>query len=262
MPELILDPAGALFQRIARAVGEQRVLFFAGLPGSGKSLLLQQAVLLAGRAGRFVHLLQWDVTRAAFETKENLRRYPQVGGVTHIAVRRAVGRWVRQGVAAWHAAAPPRGLLIGEAPVLGNRLVELVAPAPDAVEPLLSGGQALFLIPVPSPDVRRAIEEARAKTARRPAHEREKADAPPDVLRRLYREAQLEAGRRGIAVPAGGGYNPDVYAQVFQSLLKERNHEVLAVDEVLPVTGSVYDLDSIAGELAADAAAAARFLPD
>ncbi len=261
MPELILDPAGELFQRIDRAVRGRRVLFFVGLPGSGKSLLLQQAVLLAGRAGRGVHLLQWDVTRAAFETAENLRRYPQVGGVTHIAIRRAVGRWVRQGIAAWHAAAPPRGLLIGEAPILGNRLVELVEPAPDAVEPLLSGRQSLFLIPVPSRKVRRAIERARERTARRPMHEREKADAAPDVLRRLYREVEIEAERRGIAVTTGG-YNPDVYSRVFRCLLKDRNHEALAVDETLPVTGSVYDLDSIEGELAADPAAAAQLLPD
>ena len=261
MPELILDSNGGLFQRIDRAVRGQRILFFAGLPGSGKSLLLQQAVLLAGRAGRAVHLLQWDVTRAAFETAENLRRYPQVGGVTHIAVRRAVGRWVRQGIAAWHAAAPPRGLLIGEAPILGNRLVELVEPVPDAVEPLLSGRQSLFLIPVPSREVRRAIEAARARTARKPMHEREKADAAPDVLRQLYREVELEAGRRGIAAPAGGGYNPELYSQVFQRLLQDRNHEALVIDEALSVTGSVYEMNAVAGELAADPAAVARLLP-
>lgn len=262
MPELILDPAGALLRTIDRAVRGRRILVFAGLPGTGKSLLLQQAVLLAGRAGRGVHLLQWDVTRAAFETEENLRRYPQIGGVTHIAVRRAVGRWVRQGIADWHAAAPPRDLLIGEAPILGNRLVELVEPAPDAVEPLLRGRQTLFLIPVPSREVRRAVKAARADTARKPRHEREKADAPPGVMRSLYLEVESAAERLGIAASTGGGYNPDTYSRVFQRLLQARNRETLAVDEVLPVAGSVYDMGSVAGELAADPAAVARFLPD
>lgn len=262
MPELILDPAGALRRTIDRAVRGRRILVFAGLPGTGKSLLLQQAVLLAGRAGRGVHLLQWDVTRAAFETEANLRRYPQVGGVTHIAVRRAVGRWVRQGIADWRAAAPPSGLLIGEAPLLGNRLIELAAPAPDAVEPLLRGEQTLFLIPVPSREVRRVIEAARARTARKPRHEREKEDAPPDVLRSLYREVELEAERMGIAAAAGEGYDPDTYSRVFRRLLKDRNCEAQAVDEVLPVMGSVYDLDAVEGELAADPEAVARFLPD
>lgn len=223
--------------------------------------MLQQAVLLAGRAGRVVHLLQWDVTRAVFETDENLRRYSQVGGFTHITIRRAVGRWVRQGIADWHAAAPPRGLLIGEAPILGNRLVELIEPAPDAIEPLLSGGQSLFLILVPSREVRRSIETARERTTRKPAHEREKADAAPDVLRCLYREVELEAGRQRIAAAAGGGYNPDIYSRVFQYVLKDRNHEVLIIDETLPVMSSVYDMGPIEGELAADPAAVSRLLP-
>lgn len=262
MPDLVLDPAGALFQKIDRCVRELRTLFFVGLPGVGKSLLLQQAALLAGRAGRSVHLLQWDVTRAAFETAENLRRYPEIDGVTHIEIRRAVGRWVRRGIADWHAAAPLQGLLIGEAPILGHRLVELLEPAPDPVESLLSGEQSLFLVPVPSREVRRAIEAARTKTTRRPTHEREKTDAAPDVLRDFYSELELEAARRGIAVAANDGYSPETYSRVFDSLLQARNHEILAIDEVLPVTGSVYDLNAVAGELAADPATVSQALAD
>ena len=34
------------------------------------------------RAGRRAHAIQWDVTRAAFETPEILARYPEVEGVT------------------------------------------------------------------------------------------------------------------------------------------------------------------------------------
>ena len=43
------------------------MVFVAGLPGTGKSLLVNQLVHIAARAGRLVHLLQWDVARPTFE---------------------------------------------------------------------------------------------------------------------------------------------------------------------------------------------------
>jgi hypothetical protein len=82
----------------------QRVIILVGLPGVGKSLLVQQLALMAQAEGRQVHLLQWDVTRAAFERPEILARFPEVDGVTHAAIRQAVGTWARGAVHAWHEA--------------------------------------------------------------------------------------------------------------------------------------------------------------
>jgi hypothetical protein len=59
------------------------VVFFAGLPGTGKSLLVHQLAHLASRNGGTVHLLQWDVARFVFETSPAGRRYPLAEGVTH-----------------------------------------------------------------------------------------------------------------------------------------------------------------------------------
>ena len=77
---------------------------FAGLPGTGKSLLVQQLTQLAASAGRRVHLLQWDVARPPFEASAAGRRYPVVDGVTHPVIRKAVGLWARRAVVAWDEA--------------------------------------------------------------------------------------------------------------------------------------------------------------
>ncbi len=70
------------------------MVFFAGLPGTGKSLLVHQLVHVAAGRGRRVHLLQWDVARPVLEASPAGRRYPLADGVTHAVVRtrrRAVG---------------------------------------------------------------------------------------------------------------------------------------------------------------------------
>ena len=53
---------------------------------------------MAHEKGRTVHLLQWDVTRASFEMPEVLARYPEIDGVSHAMIRKAMGLWARDGV--------------------------------------------------------------------------------------------------------------------------------------------------------------------
>src|SRR5439155_107726 len=107
--------------------------------------------------------LQWDLARPAFETSAAGRRYPQESGVTHGVIRIAVGRWARPAVARWHAAQPTSDLLIGEAPFVGHRFIELARPVDDAAEPLLASPAARFVIPVPSASLRRHLEAERAR---------------------------------------------------------------------------------------------------
>jgi hypothetical protein len=118
-----------------RGLAEQRMVFFAGLPGTGKSLLVHQLTHLAASAGRSVHLLQWDVApglrgecrRPAISARR--RRHPprhQKGG-------RALAR---RAVVDWHERNPdPRHLLIGETPFVGNRFAELARRLDDAAMP-------------------------------------------------------------------------------------------------------------------------------
>jgi len=91
-PRVVVDADRRLAERI-HALADRRLVFFAGLPGTGKSLLVHQLVHLATGVGRRVHLLQWDVARPVFEASPAGRRYPLADGVTHAVIRSAAGRW-------------------------------------------------------------------------------------------------------------------------------------------------------------------------
>lgn len=220
----------AALETLAR---DQRLVFFAGLPGTGKSLLIHQLAHLAHARGRRIHLLQWDVARPVFEASEAGRRYPLDGGVTHGVIRLAVGRWARGAVARWHAR--HRGaehLLIGETPFIGHRLIDLARPAADEAESLLTSPAAAFVIPVPSRALREHLEAERARRAREPLHAREREDAPPEVLRALWRDLA------GADVP----YDPTVYQRAYERVLRHRRAEVLPLHARLQTDGiSAYD---------------------
>ena len=248
----IVPPDSALYATLRRVATDRRCVFFAGLPGVGKSLLLQQLSLIAGEVGRRIHLLQWDVARGPFDAPEILGRYPEVDGVTHAVIRKAVGLWAREAVGAWHLGQPdPADLLIGEVPLIGNRLIELVQRRDDGVEALLAGEETVFFIPVPSRDVRRVIEAARSREMASPLHERERANAVPSLVQALWEEISTVARELGVAGGSGAGdvFEPEVYARVYERLLCHRRPVRLDVTTALPVQASVYDAPAVAGEL-------------
>ncbi len=264
--ELVLPRDSALYQTVTGAAREQRCVFFAGLPGVGKSLLIQQTALLATEAGRLVHLLQWDVARGAFETSAILARYPEVDGITHAAIRKAAGFWVRAAVHRWDRTyADPAHLLIGEAPLIGNRLSELAQQQPDEAEALLAGEHSLFLIPAPSAALRASIEQARAREMAAPLHARERANASVDVMQSLWQELGKVAARLGVPdARVGPGYDRDQYVGVYARLLRHRRAQILDVTRRFEVHASPYDLLAVASELvpSADEVDAAMRLVD
>jgi hypothetical protein len=219
-------------------------VFFAGLPGTGKSLLAHQLAHLALDAGRRVHLLQWDVARPAFEASAAGRRYPLADGVTHPVVRKAAGLWVRQAVADWnerHPGAQP--MLVGETPFVGGRFIELARRLDDRAETLLASASCRFVIAVPSREVRGFLEAERERRSANPLHPREGQDAPPQVLRDLWRQLADLARRLGLG-GVGDDYDPAVYRRVYEAVLRHRNVDVVPLDVILP-TGSlsVYDFE-------------------
>lgn len=236
-----------LFDTLAALVGEVRLVFFAGLPGTGKSLLIHQLAHLAHARGRRVHLLQWDVARPVFEASRAGRRHPAVHGVTHGVIRLAVGRWAREAVARWHARWPgPEHLLVGETPFVGHRLVSLAHRQTDEAEAVLAADTTRFVVPVPSRELREHLERERERRAVAPRHERERQDAPPTVLRALWRELFDAAGALDITPPRPAGeavpYDPAVYQQVYERLLAHRHVLVLPLEARLPVDAlSAYD---------------------
>jgi hypothetical protein len=240
---LAVDADPRLAAALCRLAG-QRMVFVVGLPGTGKSLLVHQLVHLAGRAGRRVHLLQWDVARPVLEASRAGRRYPLADGVTHPVIRRAAGLWVRSALVEWDARNQGSGhVLIGETPFVGNRFVELARRLDDRAEALLTAETCRFAIATPSRAVRRFVEAERERRAASPVHPREREDAPPHVLNALWHD--LAGIARELGLTAGPGpvpYDPIVYARVYERVLRHRRVEVLTHDVILPTRElSVYD---------------------
>ncbi len=268
---LVIGDDRALAERLGE-LSRHRMVFFAGLPGTGKSLLVHQLAHLASSRGRQIHLLQWDVARPAFEASPAGRRYPVVHGVTHVVVRKAAGLWVRHALVDWHRRhAEPEHFMIGETPFVGGRFVDLARRADDPAEALLAGPSCRFAVAVPSREVRRFLEGERERRAAAPLHDREREDAPPSVLRALWREIVEVARRLGISAAnrapsegaAGIPYDPDVYAEVYAAVLRHRNAEVVALDTILPTSKlSVYDFAVPPTDLVPTEAEAQKFIAD
>ena len=234
-----------------RSLALRHMVFFAGLPGTGKSLLVHQLTHMARASRRSVHLLQWDVARPVFEASAAGQRYPLADGVTHAVIRKAAGRWVRQAVAQWSARHPGiEHLLVGETPFVGHRFIELAPRLGDGAEPLLIDRSCRFVIAVPSAEVRQFLKAERERRATDPLHPREREDAPPSVLRDLWRDLTRVARQMGISVPVPAGddgtvpYAPDIYQKVYERILRFRNVDVVNLDVILPTRQlSVYDFD-------------------
>jgi len=244
--QLIVQADAGMAQQLQSFAREQRLVCFAGLPGTGKSLLSHQLAHLAVTAGRTVHLLQWDVARPVFEAHPAGQRYPVVQGLTHGMIRKAVGRWARHALVMWHRQHPaPQHLLIGETPFIGNRFIELAQPQDDAAEELLRQRSSLFVIPVPSRQVRQHIESERQRRSTNPVHRQEQEDAPPHVLQALWQELVRIAPGLGLSVSCHGThvpYDPILYQGVYAAILRHRQAQIMPVDTLLPTAMlSVYD---------------------
>jgi hypothetical protein len=245
------SPAYGLFKSLVR---DAKVVILTGLPGVGKSLYVQQLALMAQLAGRETHLLQWDVTRSAFELPEILARYPEVDGVTHAVIRKAVGIWSRSAITNWKQEfASHDHLLIGEATLVGERLMHLAKIIDDSAEDLLRSDKTQFLLPVPSTTIREKIERKRVESIARPQHAHDAKDAPPGVLEMLWHEIYRVGYTLGIIETPQDrpDYDPDAYQRTYEYLLRHRNSTAFLVDEVFERNGSVYELDNIAGHLRA-----------
>jgi len=242
-------------KQLHEAAKSQRAIFFAGLPGAGKSLFLQQLTIMAHNEGRRIHLMRWDGVRVAFETPELLSRYPEINGFTDPAIRKAVGLWARNGMADWHNNHPDeKDILVGELQIVGNRLVELVQPLDDPLEPLLRSSKVKFFVPVPSKKIRTRIEELRTASIANPKHEKETRDAPINVVRTNWQEVYQLAVELGIAEPYSGipNYEPKIYEGTYSHLLQHRNFEILNINTMFPAKKSVYDFDIEMHDLSAN----------
>lgn len=251
MPRTILPEQSQIYRCFLDLIHSADRVFFAGLPGVGKSLLLQQLTLMALEAGRGAHLIQWDTARQPFESP----RFPLDRGATHPIVIKAAGLWLRRAIPEWDKAHSQTGaILIGEVPLIGGRFMEIVRPANDEAELLLADKGTQFVLPVPSREVRALIESRREASIANPAHENESQDAPPDLLRALWRDLFHVAAQLGIVETSANDelYSPEIYEATYRCLLRHRRARVLSIDEPLRPVASVYDFDAELPQLIAD----------
>ena len=250
----IILPKGSAIHAAFLDASCKRVVFFAGLSGVGKSLYIQQLAKMAAGKGRVVHLLQWDLTREAFQTPQIMQKYPEVNGLTHAAIRKAVGLWARKGITKWNEEYPAEEhILIGELPLVGNRLIEVVQSMDDAAEPLLASAATRFIVPVPSVELRNHIVSRRSNSISMPQHKREALDAPPAMVELNWQQVLQMAQSLQLCNVTSDAYDPEIYSRAYAHLLQKRHFECLQIDVALPVVGSVYELGVVQTELSATA---------
>ena len=91
------------------------------------------------------------------------------------------------------------------------------------------------------------LETERQRRSASPLHRQEREDAPPQVLRDLWRQVASIAPWLGIPQVSGPSeadspYDPAIYRQVYEHLLRHRQVVVIPLDTILPTaTFSVYD---------------------
>jgi hypothetical protein len=249
-------------RELRRCAAEARCVVICGVPGVGKSLFVREQTLIARRRGRFVHRLEWDVSRLAFDQPEILARFPEIDNVTHPVIRRAAGLWVRQAVAEWfrrHRESPD--LLVIEAPLIGGRFSELARIEQDSAEPFLAGGATQFLIPQPSREVRAAIHGARSRETAEHRHALDSKNAPPALVDALWQQILETADSLGVPRDSGDrGYSPELYFAVYGRLLRHRHVAAVPVQEVVELAHSPHALHGLTQELSPTAREATRLI--
>lgn len=259
---IVLPKEGEIYSILDTVASKAKIVCFTGLPGVGKSLYVQQFAYMALQKNRKISILQWDGARQSFETEQVLKIYPEIDGVTHAGIRKSCGLWSRKAVYDWYQLHKnDNEVLILEAPLVGNRLVELGKKTEDELEPILSSDSTQFILPVPSDELRKLILSKRVKTTENPNHEMEKADAQPHVLMALYREI-CEVGKKWEMkkqLNENLEYDKTFYESLYKKVLRARHVKTLFVDEVFEVN-SAYDIRQIFSKLIPSAAEVSYFV--
>ncbi|MEM8908370.1 MAG: hypothetical protein AAGD05_11035, partial [Bacteroidota bacterium] len=176
-----------IYQQLDALAQSGKGVVFSGLPGFGKSLYVQQFRKLADQYQRPVDLIQWDVARKAFESITLLQQFPMDAGTIHPVIRLAVGQWLLDFLTSWFPQNETTNrLLLIEAPLVGNRFVELVQTQSNSrLDNYLRSKQVQFVLPIPSVQIRHRIEQARAKDVQETATTW--SGAKPSVMLQLYK---------------------------------------------------------------------------
>ncbi len=230
------------------------MVFFTGLPASGKSFLLRKQISISVSLGRRVHIMRWDTGLAAFQTEDILARYPDVSDGTHPLIRKAAGLWGRRALARWLAEnTDPTDMIVGEVPIIGNRFSEFIQVQPDQVETALVSDGTKFIYPVPTKSLRDKLEAIRRSTFANPKHPDEARDAPPSTMELAWHLTCAKAAELGLISEEKiySPYEEMIYVRFFEHLLQYRNAIGIGVDTIYSDAGSAHDLGANVSELSA-----------
>jgi hypothetical protein len=231
----VTSPPAPYLQDLWSRIPRLRCIVVVGLPGTGKSLLVREIAAAASADGRPSTVIQWDVSRESWDSHPSASAaYPEIDGVTHEGIRTAMGTWVREAVADWHSQhADNDDLLIVEAPHIGGRFSELAHVVDDGAEASLRGPGTLFVLVAPTKGLQLALKNQRSY---------ESNNASPDLLDELTNSLRGPAQELGIASISSTGYDPQLYAELMQHVLRHRNVLLVRPDQLMKVNGSVYSL--------------------
>lgn len=238
-------PPAPYLQELWSRIAGLRCIVVVGLPGTGKSLLVREIAAAAGADGRPSTVMQWDVSRESWDSHPPAAaKYPELDGVTHEGIRTAMGTWVREAIADWYSQhADDDDLLIVEAPHIGGRFSELAHVVDDAAEPSLRGPGTLFVLVAPTKDLQLTLKSQRAADMESQGEgSYESNNASPDLLDELTNSLRGPAQELGIVSTSSTGYDPELYAELMQHVLRHRNVLLVRPDRLMEVTGSVYSL--------------------
>ncbi len=258
----VIPEASSVYQALTNAAKTAKAVIFSGLPGVGKSLYINQFQIIAAAAGKKVTVIQWDIARKSFETKEIATRFPMGPGIVHNGVKLSIGKWLIDTVKTWLVNHPTNtDLLLIEAPLVGHRFIELATiQADEALESFFNSKAFQILVPIPSKKVRLKIEADRSAQVAEDA--KVWTGAKPSVMLMLWKMICGIANEFGRNIPMEGqpAYDPEVYAFVFGKILQHRHFTPLEIDEIYPIsieneadlhnTGSLAASDQVANEYA------------
>lgn len=262
----VIPTNSPVYQTLEKVANTAKMVVFSGLPGVGKSLYINQFQLIAASKGKNVTVIQWDIARKSFETKEIAAHYPIENDEVHNGVKLSVGAWLLDTLKNWLAQYPSSDeLLLIEAPLVGHRFMELVKIQTDtALEKFLKSADCQMLIPIPSKKVRAKIEEDRRKQVSEDA--KTWTGAKPSVMLLLWKMICGIANEFGknISMEGQPPYDPVIYEFVFGNILKHRHFTPLHIDEIYKVNieneADLHNTESLAadGKTANDYAAKLR----
>jgi hypothetical protein len=232
----IIPQSSPIYSQLVKLT-DARIVIFSGLPGVGKSLYINAFKAIAQDADKEIDMIQWDVARKAFETDYISSYYPMGDGTVHNGLKLIAGLWLMDVVKEWiNFNKKSDSILIIEAPLVGNRFIELMhEQLDDDLESFLSSDSCQVVVPIPSIKVRDKIEAERKRQVSEDA--KVWSGAKPSVMLMLWKDTCIIANEFGKNIDISGQppYDPEIYNYVYSKILRHRNYVPLHINEVFEV---------------------------